>query len=340
MSDEKRLPMGIATKQTLKNKHLYKAFLDALVHPDEARYQSAVNTLFSDDAQLNVSHPINEAIGARGYCNAVLGPMMKSFKGLYRRDYVLLGGEYEGAEWVSSTGYYAGRFRENWLGIPANGKLAYIRVGEFHKMRDARIVESYIYLGLAELIISLGLWPLAESQGYEGLLPGPATHDGFVLHQSDPERSRQTGRIVDTMCSRLATPDKGWSPFWHKNMQWYGPGGLGSYLTVEDFEAFQVPFEQTFKGWGRGREDNIHTTKIDCKVAEDDYAILSGWPALTGIHIKPFLGVQPTQKRIYIRDCDWWRCEGDLIVENWCMIDTLHLLLQLEYDVLKELKKN
>ncbi len=42
----------------------------------------------------------------------------------------------------------------------------------------ASIVESHVFLGFAELIIALGLWPLEESRGYEGVVPGPATHDG------------------------------------------------------------------------------------------------------------------------------------------------------------------
>jgi predicted ester cyclase len=332
--------IGYATEQTSKNKGIYKAFLESLTFPNNDRFKSAVKNIFVHDAKLFISHPINESIGYEGYFNDVLSPMMKSFRGLHRREYIIAGSEYNGSEWVSSTGYYAGKFENDWLGIPASGKLAYIRNGEFHKMQDGKIVESYIFLGLAELIIDLGLWPLAEGQGYSGHIPGPATQDGLKIKKVDLARSRETAKMVDDMCKNLATPDQAWAPYWHKNMHWYGPGGLGSYITVEAFGEFQTPFEQTFKGWGRGREDNIFTTKIDCKGGDGDYVYLSGWPALTGIHIKPFLGILPTNKRIYIRDCDWWRCEGDLIVENWCMIDTLHLVYQLGVDVLSELKKN
>ena len=40
-------------------------------------------------------------------------------------------------------------------------------------------------------------------------------------------------------------------------MVWYGPGGLGTYATVEAFDQFQRPFEKTFSGWGDGKEDGI-----------------------------------------------------------------------------------
>ena len=79
---------------------------------------------------------------------------------------------------MTSTGYFHGHFENPLFGIPPSGKLAYLRFGEFHKVEDWQITESYVFLGFAELIIALGLWPLAPSQGYEGVVTGPATHDG------------------------------------------------------------------------------------------------------------------------------------------------------------------
>ena len=50
--------------------------------------------------------------------------------------------------------------------------------------------------------------------------------------------------------------------------------------------------------------------------------------------------ISHTNKRIYMRDCDWWRCKDGKILENWCMVDTLDLVLQLGRDVIAEIKKN
>ncbi|MEM8978080.1 MAG: hypothetical protein AAGD04_01220 [Pseudomonadota bacterium] len=52
--------------------------------------------------------------------------------------------------------------------------------------------------------------------------------------------------------------------------------------------------------------------------------------------VKPFLETQPTHERVFMRVCDWWRREGDLLVENWVFVDVPHLLLQLGRDVLEE----
>ena len=62
-----------------------------------------------------------------------------------------MGGENFGTEWVTSTGYFYGHFVRPLCGIPPNGKLAFLRFGEFHRMEANTIVESYNFLGFAEL---------------------------------------------------------------------------------------------------------------------------------------------------------------------------------------------
>jgi hypothetical protein len=34
-----------------------------------------------------------------------------------------------------------------------------------------------------------------------------------------------------------------------------------------------------------------------------------------------------------VRVADWWRRDGDLLVENWVFVDLIDMLLQLDYDV-------
>ena len=93
---------------------------------------------------------------------------------------------------------------------------------------------------------------MAPSQGYEGVVPGPATHDGIVTDFSDPERSRTSVDLVEGMLKGLASENEAWRPYWDDRMVWYGPGGPGSYATVDGFAQFQRPFELVFDGWGDG----------------------------------------------------------------------------------------
>lgn len=332
-----RPEMGIATPISFRNKKAYLDFLGSFETGRLEDIESAAAKIFQKTARINASHPINEATQGSGYVSDVILPIMRSLNGFTRHNSIVLAGEYLGTEWVTSTGYFHGHFATSLLGIPPSNKMAFLRFGEFHKMDGGQITESYVYLGLAELIIATGLWPLSPSHGYEGVVPGPATHDGVLMEKSDPVTSRASADLVEGMLKRLATEDAQWKPYWHDNMVWYGPGGLGSYTTINAFDSFQRPFEKMFSGWGDGQEDGISGVGADCKAGDGNYAFLHGWKMITGIHVKPFLGIEPTGNRVFMRDCDWWRCANGKIVENWCMLDTLHLVLQLGRDVLDEI---
>ena len=338
MTRAARPGMGIATDLTVENKRLYLRFLESFKDGNAAEIEQAASEIFATKASINASHPINEARPGDGYPADIIAPLMAAFEGLSRQNYVVIGGEYEGTEWVTSTGYFYGHFRRPLFGIPPSNKMAFLRFGEFHRMARGQIVETHVYLGFAELIIALGLWPLAKSQGYEGVVPGPATQDGIVADPSDPERSRTTADLVENMLLGLSSEDEAWRPYWDDRMQWYGPGGLGSYATIEAFAAFQRPFELTFEGWGDGQNEGITGVGSNCKAGDGDYAFLHGWRQITGVHVRPFLGLDATRKRVFMRDCDWWRCKDDKIIENWCMLDIPHVLMQLDYDLFAEVE--
>lgn len=334
-----RPAMGIATEITTGNKAIYAEFLDSFNNGSLQEIKTAASEIFDSTAAINASHPINEANSGEGYVTDLIAPIAHAFEGFTRQNYVMIGGEYLGSEWVTSTGYFYGHFKHPLFGIPASGKMAFLRFGEFHRMEDGRIVETHVYLGFAELIIALGLWPLAPSQGYEGVVPGPATHDGILIEASDPPTSRASADLVEGMLKLLTTKDAAWRPYWDDRMVWYGPDGLGTCTTVDAFDAFQRPFESTFEGWGDGKEAGISSVQANCKAGDGEYTFLHGWRMITGVHIKPFLGLEPTGKRVFMRDCDSWRCENGKIVENWCMLDIPHVLLQLGYDLFDEVSE-
>jgi len=334
-----RPEMGVATTTSAENKVTYLDFLFSFEGADWSKVEGAAKEVFAQEAKVSASHPINETKDWLGYFSDVVVPIASSLRGCQRQNYVVIGGEYLGTEWVTSTGYFYGHFCEPLFGIPPSGKQAFLRFGEFHRMENGKIVESHVYLGFAELIIALDLWPLKESQGYEGVVPGPATHDGVLSKASDPFKSRASADLVEGMLKRLGTDDEEWRPFWDDRMVWYGPGGLGSYSTLEGFSEFQRPFERTFEGWGDGKEVGISGVEANCKAGDGDYAFLSGWPMITGVHVGPFLGLEPTGKRVFMRDCDWWRCNDGKIIENWCMLDIPHVLMQLGYDLFAEVEQ-
>ena len=317
-------------------KALYHRFLDAL--RQRKGWDAATEDFFAPDAAIHIVHPWNALRGGGGY-RTFLAELEQSLTGLHRRDHIAFSGMFEGGTWVTSTGYWAGRFIHPLRGIAPTGELAWLRVGEFHRIEGDRAVESYVFLDLPELMIAAGLWPIAEhpgaTRGYTGMLPGPATGDGMLWDTDAPQRGAEAAEIVTKMLRGLNTPDQAWRPHWDTNMMWYGPAAFGSFIGVEAFGDFQVPFEASFEGWSGGAADNGLTAHFT-RFGDGDYVCSGGWPSLTGVHVKPFLGCDPTSERVFMRVCDWWRLEGPLCVENWVFVDIPHVLLQLGRDVLAE----
>ncbi|WP_419913810.1 hypothetical protein [Hoeflea sp.] len=311
-------------------KAAFRSFLES------ARYPRGTDTgFFADDARINVVHPFNE-MDPMGYAETFLAGLETSFRHLTRAEYMAFGGAFENRTWVTATGYYTGHFEKPWLGLAPTGALAHLRFGEFHCVEDGKAVESYIFLDIPELMIAAGQWPIAESpgrdRGFTGYLPGPMTQDGLQWQDNDPERSAASYEMVTSMLRSLATEDEAWRPYWHEDMLWYGPAAFGSFVGVDNFAGFQVPFEQAFSEWIGGAAPGSRTRHFT-RFADGNYICSGGWPSLNAVQAKPFLG-QPSQgKRLYMRVCDWWRREGDLLAENWVFVDIPHVLLQMGFDV-------
>ena len=321
------------------NRSLYLTYAEGLKHPSD--FTPAIQSFFDKDATFNIVHPFNKLNGSKAYIEQFILPLQYAFKGLYRRDDILMVGEFEGQKWVSSTGYYIGQFLADWIGISPTRRLSYLRYGEFHHVHNGKATQSFIFLDIPELMIACNQWPLdigpGHSRGYTGLIQGPASQDGILKEDCNPKEGNLSYQIVTDMLSKLATKNEAWRPYWHKNMMWYGPGAFGSFVGIDEFASFQVPFESQFEGWSGGSKNN-GLTKHFTRFGDGNYTCSGGWPSLTGINVKPFLGQGPTNERVFMRVCDWWRRESNLLVENWVFVDVPHALLQLGYDPLPDWK--
>ncbi len=320
----------------LAHKLAVKAYADAYAHPGEAARAAATATLFAAEAKINLCHPFNTLDGTDAYLTQFFRPLTQAFDGLYRRDDIIMGGAFEGADWVACHGNYVGRFSRDLLNIRASGRLEYLRFGEFHRFEAGQVVESYIFLDLPQLMIATDQWPIKDSpgkdRGYTGMIPGPNTQDGLLLYDTDPAAGQVSYQLVTDMLSKLATKDEGWRPYWHDNMVWYGPAAFGSFIGVEDFAGFQVPFENAFSYWGGGSSGNgvtVHFTRF----GDGDYTCSGGWPSLMAVRRDAFLDQPATTDTLLMRVCDWWRREGDLLVENWVFVDIPDVLLQMGCDL-------
>lgn len=311
-------------------KKAFRAHLKACRKP-----RRATPAFYDADALIHIVHPFNE-LNRDGFAETFLGGLCASFDHLTRSDYIAFGGAFDGQVWVTSTGYYTGHFARSWLGIRPTGTLAALRFGEFHRMQGDRAVESYVFLDIPELMIAAGQWPISDSpggdRGFTGYLPGPITQDGLQWQDNEPANSAASYRMVTDMLRNLATEDQAWRPYWHQDMLWYGPAAFGSFVGVDNFAGFQVPFEGTFSEWVGGAMPGSQTRHFT-RFADGDYICSGGWPSLNAVQAKPFLGQPSTGKRLFMRVCDWWRRDGDRLAENWVFVDIPHVLLQMDVDI-------
>jgi predicted ester cyclase len=338
--------------QTKRRLH---AGLGALASARPAELAARLGDLCHPEVEWRGSHPINEMRGLEAVEAQVWAPLIRAFPDLERRDLIVVGGDYEGRDYLAAVGHYCGTFREDWLTIPATGRPVWIRYGEVHQVRDGHIVQSSCLWDILDVIRQAGFWPIAPSLGTEGMWPGPITGDGLRFEDSDPARSAAS--LAQTLAMHgalgayddlagggrdglLNMPQK---QYWHPKMMWYGPAGIGTTRSLQGFVDYhQLPFRTAFpKRNGGGQWDEIADMKARhggghyIRIGDGPYSVTGGWPSVFAMHVgNDFLGVGPTGRPVTMRVMDFYLHDEGLIRENWVPLDVLDLLRQMGVDVM------
>ncbi len=293
---------------------------------------------FAPDCQCHVFHPINEVHGIEAMHAKFWQPLLKAFPNLERRCDLFFAGNFDGrfcggvGTWVTAHGYLMGTMVADWLGIPATGDTVFVRIGEFYRVENGKIVDARILLDLVDVMRQCGIEVLPCSTGARLIVPGPQMHDGLLLGVSDPHESKLSMDSLDRMIGGLKSFNQkdlksmGMHAFWHPQMMWYGPCGIGTSRQVEGFQMHhQKPFLHAFP-------DRVGGNHIS-RMSEGHFIASTGWPSVHATHRGDYLGAKAINKPITMRVADWWRREGDVLRENWVMIDLPDLLLQMGVDL-------
>ena len=331
-----------------KNKATVWDFWQKLNHVSADDIPKIVQTAMHKDVNWNGSHPINQIEGTDAVALDFWQPLRFSFPDLKRKADVFIGGHGREHEWVSGLGYLTGTFVKDWLGIPATKEKANIHFGQFYLMREGKIAESFLILDILGVMRQAGYQVLPPARGGEGgKIPGPLTGDGVLLTEQDPLETKKTRQITGAMGwgmeryvrsrdgGNLRTMEQ--ELYWHPDMHWYGPTGIGACFSLEEFEDFhQRPWLQGFgdRGLhvtGGGREMEF--------VCEGHYGGGGIWDTAFSYNHGEYLGIPATGKLITMRDFDWYRREGDLLAQNWVPIDMIDLCLQLGVDLMERLRQ-
>ena len=316
-------------------------FLNQLIAADEDQLEPLLQTHLSADSRWSVSHPINTLTGPEQVLHGLIQPLRTALSPLMRRDEIFIGGRTRRGQgdWVAAVTHYVGNFVAPLVDIEPNEHLVFLRSGEFYRIEDRKIIEAKILIDFIDLLRQIGRMPLPAMLGTEMLFPGPATHDGVL--PDAPERSVASLDLVEAMLADLTAYDPetfesegqtGQGGYWHENMLWYGPSGIGANFTFPGFaKDHRIPFLIAFP-------DRVGGNHY-CRIGDGDYAAVSGWPSMTMTHKGPYLGVEPTHKALTLRVMDFYRCAEGKIMENWVCLDYLDLFNQMGVDLLERARE-
>lgn len=293
--------------------------------------------LYAPDAAVHVSAPVGALSGTEAMARSLWQPLLSAMPDLERRTDILLSGSFtnkagEEGQWFASTGFFVGHFEAPLWNIAPTLRPIWLRYGWFDRVVGDRVVESYVILDLARLLIDAGQWPLAPQLG-QSHWPAPMTQDGVTLDPADAVKSDKSLQLVEAMIGGLMQYDRrslasmGMVRFWHPQFHWYGPGGIGSARGHRDYErTHQGPFLAAFPDRVGGNHK--------CRIGDGAYVASTGWPSINATHSgDSWLGLPGTGKRITMKVMDFWRRDGDMLAENWVFIDMIDLLEQIGVDV-------
>ncbi|MCR9135291.1 MAG: ester cyclase [Alphaproteobacteria bacterium] len=311
--------------------------LNTLIMCPESELEARLSDALTDDTVWDVSDPVGQLRGPAEVLTGLIRPLRTAFPHTRRRDEIFIGGNNRrdvGGLWVASVTHYLGTFSRPLFGISPSTHLSLLRSGEFYRIENGRIAEAKLIIDFIDLMRQAGRYPLPAKLGAEITFPGPATHDGVL--PDNPERGERSLDIIegmirdlhefdpDTFESKDQTGKKG---YWHEDMLWYGPAGIGSNYRWDGFvQDHREPFLRAFPD----REGGDHY----CRIGDGDYAAISGWPSMTMTHRGDYLGIAATNRALTLRVMDFYRCADGQIMENWVMLDYLHLFDQMGVDLI------
>lgn len=317
----------------------YATALAGLAQLPTPQWRGALGNLYHADVHWHGPHPINAHQGADAVLKAFWEPFLAALPDIERRDDILICGSFKKGDWVGATGYYTGTFARDWLGIPATGGVLNIHFGEFSRLEAGKVCEVYLIFDILDVLRQVGRWPtgLPLSPGVVDRVPGPASRDGVLLTSANPVEGTQSLELVEAMIKGLMEYDRvslasmAQERFWHPQMMWYGPAGIGTSRAIK---GFQDVHQRAFLTAFPDRVGGDHKARL----GEGAYVGSTGWPSVRATHLGPWLGVPATERKISMRVMDFWRREGNLLRENWVFIDQLELLLQMDFDVMARIR--
>jgi predicted ester cyclase len=335
----------VTSEQNKQNKQLIWEFWQSLQASDGPGIEAVVHQCMSEDSTWRGPDPLNRLHGVDAFLSDYWQPLLHSFPDLKRQTHIFFGGQSngridgsnDGRMWVGGTGVFNATFASDYLTIPASRQAVSIRWGEFCRIEQDKIAETYVLLDFIDLMQQAGFQVLPPSRGVDGVYPPPRARDGILLEAQDEQTSAHTLKhirrfIFDALNSynQSALKSMGIADFFHRDVQWYGPGGIGACRSLQEFE------DNHQRHWLRAYPDR-QVQDLDALIAEGSYSGGPGWAGVTATHTGDYLDAKATNRPVEFNGLDFWKLENDRYIENWVFVDMIHLFRQFGIDLFERL---
>lgn len=312
----------------------YWAAIDA-ASPDTMA--SAVSAHLPQNFVWKGPAPLGEIIGPEALARNALAPLKEAIPDLKRQTHIFMGGQStdhtvddaKDAYWVAGTGYLTGTATKDFIGIPVTDRPLRIRWAEFIRFKTGVIVESQVILDFVDWFDQIGLSVLPKPRGAEHVYPAPTGFDGVLRAAQNPEDTTYTLKLGNALLygalngfdqNELAS--MGMADYFHPNLKWYGPGGIGACLSFKEFEQLhQQPWLVAFP--------DRKVMGIESLFAEGNLLAASGVAGVEATHTGVYLSEPATGAHLKISGIDFWLVDGNQFTENWVFVDMIDLFNQM-----------
>ena len=334
-----RARLLVSLNQSNKQKVLaYWASIDA-ASPDTMA--AAAQTHLSEKFCWKGPAPLGEIVGPDALADGVLAPLKSAIPDLKRLTHLFMGGQSsdhvgldaKDAYWVAGSGYFTGTATGSFIGIPASDRPLRIRWCEFIRFKDDVMVESQMILDFVDWFDQIDLPVLPKSRGAEHVYPAPTGFDGILMDAQNSDESAHTLKLGNGLLygalngfDQTALASMGMADYFHPNLKWYGPGGIGACLSFTEFEQLHQ------QHWLVAFPDR-KVVGIESLFAEGRLLAASGVAGVKATHTGTYLGEHASGASLAISGIDFWLRDGDQFTENWVFVDMIDLFNQMGIDL-------
>ena len=340
----------ISPEENFKNKLKVREYLKQIFIGGLPKLDENIEKSFANDIKINCFHPINEFTGLNKFKEKFWKPLFNSIPDIERREQIVIGGTFRDKIQIGSISTLSGIFKKSWLGISPNEKMINLKCCEIHELKNDKIVESHILIDLLDLMLQTNQYPINKSRGSEGNWLNPFNRDGVNFFEKNVEVSKASLEQSLVMQRSLnikpelevktdqelkeKLKNHPQSDYWHNKMIWYGPSGIGTARSLDGFiEHHQMPFRKTFK------ERNYWKLGHYSELGDGKFSLTAGWNSIQAVYgSDDWLGFKPNNQNVTMRVMDFYHHDEGKIRENWVPIDIIHILKQIDIDVLELIK--